>query len=698
MQAPGIPKILIGNRLHLEFRRQISRNYAEHFAGKRNMEYFEVSPLASFNVRESLTELSRLVLMRNGMERLWKSSKGFHMNKRSHTMENRFSFSEWAENQWTSESMKRKKTEVNCEVVHVAVICCGSSAVRSLVVMLKSILLHRRRPLHLHLVTDTVRSQNVLSHLLDTWNVTSLDFSIYLSTNFSMDVAWIPTFHHSSLSGLLKLTVPSILPQNLKKVILLDTDLIFLSDIGSLWDMFELFNSEQCLGIAENLSNWYLRKQISGKLSRWPAKGTGFNTGVVLMDLETLRVLSWTSLYTQITKEQLKIINATQLGDQDVVNAIIKQYPEFVFQLPCVYNFQLVHVHETIPCSTLVSDIKVLHFNSRKKYREATDFAHSLLVRYQYFDEMSGSYLRHNFMECTDLATNSYAVSDNVDVSLVTHLTIERLPLLEKFLSRWRGPASVSLYVSDTEAYRFIQFLKRNRWLNRDDVAFHIVYREGALYPVNKLRNVALDQVVTAYVFLTDVDFIPVENLYEMLIKAIRNEGNLNNRALIVPVFETFKYDLDYPKTKSELLKMLDNEEVFIFKQRVFPAGHKETDFHRWRNAKLPYKVNWRMNFEPYIVVRSDVVRYDTRFVGYGWNKMSHIMKLHFIGYEFIVLPHVFIVHSPHLISSENTMYRGSQQYRRCMNALKIEFMQELHKRYPQNHNRIVEMPHNSTK
>lgn len=74
-QAPGVPKILIGNRLHLEFRRQVSRDEAEHFARKKNMEYFEVSTLALFNICESLTELSRLVLTRNGMERLWKNSK-----------------------------------------------------------------------------------------------------------------------------------------------------------------------------------------------------------------------------------------------------------------------------------------------------------------------------------------------------------------------------------------------------------------------------------------------------------------------------------------------------------------------------------------------------------------------------------------------------------------------------------------------
>ncbi|VDD90837.1 unnamed protein product [Enterobius vermicularis] len=70
--APGIPKILIGNRLHLEFNRAVSRSEAETFARKRKIQYFEVSPLAYFNVYESLTELARVVISRNGLRQLWK--------------------------------------------------------------------------------------------------------------------------------------------------------------------------------------------------------------------------------------------------------------------------------------------------------------------------------------------------------------------------------------------------------------------------------------------------------------------------------------------------------------------------------------------------------------------------------------------------------------------------------------------------
>ena len=71
--APGVPKILLGNRLHLAFKRQVSEHSAESYAHKHNMSFFEVSPLCNFNVKESFTELARIVLQRHGMESLWRN-------------------------------------------------------------------------------------------------------------------------------------------------------------------------------------------------------------------------------------------------------------------------------------------------------------------------------------------------------------------------------------------------------------------------------------------------------------------------------------------------------------------------------------------------------------------------------------------------------------------------------------------------
>lgn len=73
--APGVPKVLVGNRLHLEFKRQVSAGQAEAYAQRHGMAHFEISPLCNYNVAESLAELTRRALKRNGMERLWRTNR-----------------------------------------------------------------------------------------------------------------------------------------------------------------------------------------------------------------------------------------------------------------------------------------------------------------------------------------------------------------------------------------------------------------------------------------------------------------------------------------------------------------------------------------------------------------------------------------------------------------------------------------------
>lgn len=49
---------------------QVSEFVADQYSHRHDMAFYEVSPLCDFNVLESLAELSRLVLQRNGMTRL----------------------------------------------------------------------------------------------------------------------------------------------------------------------------------------------------------------------------------------------------------------------------------------------------------------------------------------------------------------------------------------------------------------------------------------------------------------------------------------------------------------------------------------------------------------------------------------------------------------------------------------------------
>jgi len=45
-------------------------------------------------------------------------------------------------------------------------------------------------------------------------------------------------------------------------------------------------------------------------------------------------------------------------------------------------------------------------------------------------------------------------------------------------------------------------------------------------YPINYLRNVALRQANTSHVFLSDIDFLPMSDLYDHLLKTISSMTN----------------------------------------------------------------------------------------------------------------------------------------------------------------------------
>ena len=60
----------------------------------------------------------------------------------------------------------------------------------------------------------------------------SVEVSFYSSDSVTEDVSWVPNKHYSGIYGLLKLTLPKILPESLKKVIVLDTDVTLATDIS----------------------------------------------------------------------------------------------------------------------------------------------------------------------------------------------------------------------------------------------------------------------------------------------------------------------------------------------------------------------------------------------------------------------------------------------------------------------------------
>uniref|UniRef100_A0A8C0YTN8 LARGE xylosyl- and glucuronyltransferase 1 n=2 Tax=Cyprinus carpio TaxID=7962 RepID=A0A8C0YTN8_CYPCA len=559
-----------------------------------------------------------------------------------------------------------------CETIHIAIVCAGYNASRDVVTLVKSVLFHRRNPLHFHFITDSI-ARKILADLFHTWMVPAVHVNFYDADELKSEVSWIPNKHYSGIYGLMKLVLTKTLPSDLQKVIVLDTDITFATDIAELWVVFHKFKGQQVLGLVENQSDWYLGNLWKNHRP-WPALGRGFNTGVILLLLDRLRKLKWEQMWRLTAERELMSMLSTSLADQDIFNAVIKQNPFLVHQLPCFWNVQLSDHTRSEKCYKDVSDLKVIHWNSPKKLRVKNKHVEFFRNLYLTFLEYDGNLLRRELFGCpsetdhnsenlqktlseldeddpcyefrrerfTVHRTHVYFLHyeyepalDNTDVTLVAQLSMDRLQMLEAICKHWEGPISLALYLSDAEAQQFLRYSQGSEVLmSRSNVGYHIVYKEGQFYPVNLLRNVAMGQVNTPYMFLSDIDFLPMYGLYEYL------------------------------------------------RYHVWTKGHAPTDFAKWRTATTPYRVQWEADFEPYVMVRRESPEYDRRFVGFGWNKVAHIMELDAQEYEFVVLPNAYMIHMPHAPSFDITKFRSNKQYRACLKTLKEEFQQNMSRRY----------------
>nr|XP_012307863.2 LARGE xylosyl- and glucuronyltransferase 2 isoform X1 [Aotus nancymaae] len=608
-----------------------------------------------------------------------------------------------------------------CELLHVAIVCAGHNSSRDVITLVKSMLFYRKNPLHLHLVTDAV-ARNILEMLFRTWMVPAVRVSFYDADELKSQVSWIPNKHYSGLYGLMKLVLPGTLPAELARVIVLDTDITFASDIAELWALFTHFSDTQAIGLVENQSDWYLGNLWKNHRP-WPALGRGFNTGVILLRLDRLRQAGWEQMWRLMARRELLTLPATSLADQDIFNAVIKEHPGLVHPLPCVWNVQLSDHTLAERCYSEASDLKVIHWNSPKKLRVKNKHVEFFRNFYLTFLEYDGNLLRRGLFGCPSQPASGAeqlqqaleqldeedpcfefrqqqltvhrvhvtflphepSPSRPHDVTLVAQLSMDRLQMLEALCRHWPGPMSLALYLTDAEAQQFLRFIEASPVLAaRQDVAYHVVYREGPLYPVNQLRNVALAQALTPYVFLSDIDFLPAYSLYDYLRASIEQLGLGSRRkaALVVPAFETLHYRFSFPRSKVELLALLDAGALYTFRYHEWPRGHAPTDYARWREAQAPYGVQWVADYEPYVVVPRDCPRYDPRFVGFGWNKVAHIVELDAQEYEFLVLPEAFTIHLPHAPSLDISHFRSSPTYRGCLQALKDEFHQDLSRHY----------------
>ena len=577
--------------------------------------------------------------------------------------------------------------------VHIAVVVNNAT---SLFTLMKSVLIYRHSRIHFHFVFIDELVEKTILTFMKSWPVANVLYSSYSLSELKKNTSWLPNDNFLEASNdIVKLHLPTILPQYLDRVILLDTDLIMTADMWPIWNLFLQPEIKQ-KAMAVSRSN-----SLDGK---------HFDGAIILYNLATLRSVQWTHVWHRAA---LKVNSPSRpFLHRRIVNRIITEFPNIHSLLPC----KLINI-----CKTDITSQCEDFFNLTNSYFVVLKDLRGKVCqnRRNYYSVEKNVNIRNSVTMmkddkqpkplgnkkklsrgrlCRMLREDStinyptrlfhtggyYKPKSKYETTLVTQLSINRLEMFVKLLHHWNGPVSITMYGNDTEVWNVIEFLNRSGFVKRRNLAVHFVLKQALFYPVNFLRNIALSNVKTDYVFLNDADFLPSFGLYERLL--VYNKYLMRDspkRALVIPAFQTVEtnYTSVYPPDKETLLHEINNTRVTTFCPKCKHQTHAPTRYKQWYSALEPYKIDWAFHFEPYVVVRSDVVSYSRLFMGYGWNKVSQITELKARKYEFVVIPDHFIVHMPHKSSTDKSIWNlGAFKY--CINRVWKKFMIVLKEKY----------------
>lgn len=215
-------------------------------------------------------------------------------------------------------------------------------------------------------------------------------------------------------------------------------------------------------------------------------------------------------------------------------------------------------------------------------------------------------------------------------------------------------------------------------------------------YPINHLRNIAITESSTEYIFVLDADFVPSVSLYEYLRNRLLpfimyQSGKLPSTAWVVPCFAIREgYEqMAIPGSYDELRKLVGRDIAYITDPG---AGHGPTLAAEIAMVRplllgnpLAYEVCFESQWEPYYVLHRSAPLYDARFKNQGGDKQSHALQLNAEKYRFMVLREVFMVHKDH-----SKMVWPDGGFEKAQKAIKKwnyfeEFMHEIESLYGRN-------------
>ena len=528
----------------------------------------------------------------------------------------------------------------------------GGVGGRELYYTMKSVFIHRTTPLHFHFIADD-RAKTILQAMLDTWLLPGVNHEYYDFHQVLETLKLANSLIQCSQVLSIHLNLHLILPEGVHSVVVIQPTSVVTVDLALLQYVSESRQNSTAV-IACGAACVTHCSEGRGEYSKWGALSVNLQTSLI----ET------TELFQTVERQGCSL-GAVESVDEAVME-VAGRNPDTLMEEPCEtvrkYDGELLRHRVVAKCGITTEPL----VSSPPPGNDACRvFAWERAVQRR---------------EIPFLMGHSYSPRDEYDLSMATHLTYNRLDLLEKTLSHWDGPASVGIYVSETDVDGVFDFLQNSKTLReRDDITYHLVFKIGPSYAPNHMREIGHRYVSTPYIFFLDGDFVPSPGLYRTLREKLRNRafGDISKTAVVIPAFEADDENFQIPSSKAVMLKLFLNNTVRQFHKVAYEPGHKNTNYRKWMVAKEPYYVQWNDRYEPYYILHSSVFSFDHRFVARFLNKVSHAQELHMAGYKFLIFPDGFVVHLPHSRNKQNMV-----ELRKCDHQWYNDWIKEKRKLY----------------
>ena len=168
----------------------------------------------------------------------------------------------------------------------------------------------------------------------------------------SQTISSFPVTHHISIATYFRLLLPELLPNNINKILYLDSDIIIQGDVQELWNTN--LNNLPLAAVRDHLHYKSRREIFDIKES-----SLYFNGGILLIDLEKWRNRGMSSMLVEfIQSNPDKIL----WWDQDALNGVFGN--EYLL-LEDKWNVQTSYIDKHN--STDYTNFNIIHYTSEKK-------------------------------------------------------------------------------------------------------------------------------------------------------------------------------------------------------------------------------------------------------------------------------------------------------------------------------------------